>query len=90
LDVREVSLLADYFIITTGEVERQIRAMADEVSQELKGHGHLPLHIEGDAASGWLLMDYGDVVVHIFSPTMRQYYRLEELWKGARVVVKMQ
>ena len=90
LDVREISLLADYFIISTGEVDRQIKAMSEEISQALKAEYVLPLHIEGDAESGWVLMDYGEIVVHLLSPDMRSFYRLEELWKEARVVVKVQ
>ena len=90
LDVREVSLLADYFLITTGEVDRQIEAMAGDLSQTLKKEGVLPLNVEGEASSGWVLMDYGDVVVHLFSPAMRAYYRLEEFWKDAKVVLRMQ
>ena len=90
LDVRGISLLADYFIISTGEVERQIKSMSEDVSRHLKKQGVLPSHIEGDAASGWVLMDYGEVVVHLFSPEMRDYYRLEELWRDARVVVRVQ
>lgn len=90
LDVRGISLLADYFIISTGEVERQIKSMSEDVSRNLKKQGVLPSHVEGDAASGWVLMDYGEVVVHLFSPEMRDYYRLEELWRDAKVVVRVQ
>ena len=90
LDVREISLLADYYIISTGEVDRQIKAMAEEISLAMKSGRILPLHVEGDAQSGWMLIDYGEVVVHLLSPEMRKFYRLEELWKDARVVVKVQ
>ena len=90
LDMRKVSLLADYFLIATGEVERQLQAMADEVAEELKTAGVLPLHIEGEATSGWVLMDYGNVVVHLFTPKVREFYRLEELWKDAHTVVRVQ
>ena len=90
LDVRTVSLLADYFIITTGEVDRHIQALAEDTSRELKKAQVFPMHVEGDAASGWVLVDFGEVVVHIFSPRTRDFYRLEEFWKDARVVVRMQ
>jgi len=90
LDVRDVSLLADYFIITTGEVDRHIQALADDISRSQKAEGILPLHVEGDASSGWVLLDYGEIIVHLLSPSMRQYYRLEEFWKDAHVVVRMQ
>ena len=90
LDVRDISLLADYFILSTGEVERQIKAMSEAISQTLKNQAVLPLHVEGDATSGWMLMDYGEVVIHLLSPEMREYYHLEDLWRDARVVVKVQ
>jgi ribosome-associated protein len=90
LDVREVSLLADFFLITTGQVDRQIEAMASDLSRAMKEDGVLPLHVEGEPSSGWVLMDYGDVIIHLFSPMMRAYYRLEEFWKEAKVVVRMQ
>jgi len=83
-------LLADYFILSTGEVERQIKAMSEAISQTLKNQAILPLHVEGDATSGWMLMDYGEVVIHLLSPEMREYYHLEDLWRDARVVVKVQ
>jgi ribosome-associated protein len=90
LDIHQVSLLADYFVISTGEVDRQIRAMADEVQKSLKADGVPASHIEGEPDSGWVLMDYGNVIVHLLSPRMRDFYRLEELWKDARVVVRIQ
>lgn len=90
LDVRKVSLLADYFIVSTGEVDRHIQALAEDVRRSLKEQEILPLHVEGDAGSGWVLLDYGDIVVHLLSPRMREYYRLEEFWKEAHVVVRMQ
>jgi len=90
LDVRKVSLLADYFIISTGEVERHLDALLEEVGRALKAEQTLPLHTEGAAGSGWILMDYGEVIVHLLSPKMRAYYRLEELWKDARMVVRVQ
>jgi len=89
LDVREVSILADYFILSTGDVDRHVQALADEVSRAMKALDAFPLHTEGEAGSGWMLLDYGDVVVHLFAGRMREYYRLEELWKDAHVVVRV-
>jgi len=89
LDVREVSLLADYFVLCTGEVDRHVQALAEEVNRALKALEIFPLHSGGDAGSGWMLLDYGDVVVHLFAGRTREYYRLEELWKDARVVVRV-
>jgi len=90
LDLRPVSILADYFIIASGNGERQITAMVEEVQQRIKEQGILPHHIEGESDSGWVLMDYGSVVIHVFAPALRAYYNLEELWRNAPVVVRLQ
>jgi ribosome-associated protein len=91
LDIQPVSLLADYFVISSGESERQIQAMVEEIRMQVKQNtGILPLRIEGVPASGWMLVDYGGVVAHVFSPAMRDYYQLESLWSDAPVVVKVQ
>ena len=91
LDIRPVSLLGDFFVVSSGESERQIRAIVEEIRLQVKTTLQtLPLRIEGTASSGWMLMDYGGVIVHIFSPAMRNYYQLEALWSDAPVVVKMQ
>ncbi len=91
LDIRPVSLLGDFFVISSGESERQIRAIVEELRlQAKKTLQTVPLRIEGTASSGWMLMDYGSVIVHIFSPAMRDYYQLEALWADAPIVVKMQ
>jgi len=89
LDIRPVSTIADYFVICTGTSERQIRAIYEDVRARLKEAGMLPLHSEGAASSGWVLMDYGAVVVHIFLPQTRDYYSLEQLWRDARTVVRI-
>lgn len=91
LDIRPVSLLGDFFVVSSGESERQIRAIVGELRlQAKKTLQTVPLRIEGTASSGWMLMDYGSVIVHIFSPAMRDYYQLEALWADAPIVVKMQ
>jgi ribosome-associated protein len=91
LDIRPVSLLGDFFVVSSGESERQIRAIVEEIRLQVKKDLQtLPLRIEGTASSGWVLMDYGSVIVHIFSPAMRDYFQLEALWSDAPVVVKMQ
>ncbi|GAC1435055.1 MAG: ribosome silencing factor [Chloroflexota bacterium] len=90
LDVRKVTSLADYFVICTATSERQLRAVAEGVEEALDGVGLAPLHREGKAPDGWMLLDYGDVVVHIFAPTHRDYYKLEELWEAATTVVRVQ
>jgi ribosome-associated protein len=91
LDLRQVSVLADYFVLCTSESTRQTRAILDAVALDLKQSGTLPLHpTEGDPDAGWTLLDYGDVVVHIFAAQTRQFYNLEELWRDAQVVLKIQ
>jgi len=90
LDARGVCSFADYFVICSGETQRQIRAIYAEVGQVLKKEGILPHHREGAPDSGWLLLDFGDVIVHIFAPFEREYYRLDELWSQAIPVVRIQ
>ncbi len=90
MDLRSVSLLADYFVICSGESERQVNAIVDEITEKTKEEGVRPLHVEGDSSSGWLLVDYGGVIVHVFAPVMRDYYQLEKLWSDAAVVVRIQ
>lgn len=89
LDIRRISLLADYFVICTAYVERQGRAIQEELTQRLKAQGVRHLGVEGAAAGGWIVLDYGAVIVHIFTPDEREYYQLEELWSEASVVMKM-
>jgi ribosome-associated protein len=90
LDIRPISVVADYFVICSGTSERHLNALLRDISGVLKREVQLiPLHSEGEAASGWVLLDYGDVVVHIFAPSEREYYRLEELWGAAVPVVQI-
>lgn len=90
LDARGVCSFADYLVICSGESQRQIKTISDEVAQALKKEGVFPHHREGTVDSGWLLLDFGDVIVHIFTPTEREYYRLGELWSEALTVVRIQ
>jgi ribosome-associated protein len=90
LDVRDMCSFADYFVICAGENERQLRAVYDEIEHSLKKERVLPHHHEGTIDSGWLLLDYGDVIVHIFGAPEREYYRLDELWREAKTVLRIQ
>jgi ribosome-associated protein len=91
LDIREVSLLADYFIISTVETSRQLGAIVDSVIPEMKRRGLPSLGgVEGSSDSGWVLIDFGDIVVHLFGPQYRHLYALEKLWNDAKVVVRIQ
>ncbi len=89
LDVHDVCGFADYFVICSGDSDRQIQAIYDEVEHNLKAAGVLPYHCEG-VGSGWLLLDYSDVVAHIFSAKQREYYQLDELWHQAKLVLRIQ
>jgi len=90
LDTRQVCSFADYFVICSGESTRQIEAIWQEIREKLKRGGVVPSHIEGAADSGWILLDLGEVVVHIFSPSQRDYYQLDDLWHKAIPVVRIQ
>ena len=90
LDVHGLCGFADYFVICAGESPRQLRAIYDEIEKSLKKEGVLPYHCEGGFDSGWLLLDYGDVIVHVFGAEEREYYRLDEFWHEARAMLKIQ
>jgi ribosome-associated protein len=89
LDTRKVCSFADYFVICSGESERQIEAIGQAVAEVLAKEAISLYHREGDANSGWVLLDLGDIIVHIFSQFEREYYQLEKLWSKAPVVVKI-
>ncbi len=86
LDVRDTSSFTDHFLICTGANSRQIQAIADEITHKLKAGGELPSSLEGYQNAEWVLIDYGDFVIHIFSPKARVYYDLERLWRDAKAV----
>ncbi len=84
LDLRGVLGYTDYFLVCSGNTARQAKAIHDGIHEGLKReHGTLPRRVEGSAQAGWILMDYLDVVVHIFTPETREFYRLEQLWGEA-------
>jgi len=83
LDVRAVSSIADYFLLCSAKSTTHMEAISDAIRDELKGAGVRPLHAEGVAASGWILLDYGDVLMHVFLGDTRAYYALERLWGDA-------
>ena len=86
LNLTGITSFADYFVIATGANQRQIQAVADEVGLQLKRAGEAPLSVEGYDQAEWVLMDYADLLVHIFSAKSRAYYDLERLWRNARTV----
>jgi ribosome-associated protein len=83
LDMRDASSITDYFLICSGGSERQVRAIADAIDEQLGPSGIASLGIEGYREGHWILMDYGDVIVHVFSEETRDYYDLERLWANA-------
>jgi ribosome-associated protein len=84
LDLRGLTSVADYFVICTGRSDRQVKAIHDRIHLGMKNqHATLPARVDGVAQAQWVLMDYGDVIVHIFMPEMRDFYRLEQLWGEA-------
>lgn len=87
LDLTGITSFADYFVICTGNNQRQVQAIADEVGLQLKQQAHdLPNSLEGYNQAEWILADYGDMLVHVFSPQAREYYGLERLWRNAKTV----
>jgi ribosome-associated protein len=86
LDLTQITSFADYFVICTGANPRQVQAISDEVGMQLKKAGELPISVEGYNQAEWVLSDYGDLLIHIFSPKAREYYDLERLWRNARLV----
>jgi ribosome-associated protein len=90
LDIRDVASMADYFVICSASTDRQVKAVVEGIEEDLRHEGVRPVHVEGDHGSGWVLVDFGDVICHVFKPAEREYYRLEELWQGAKTLVHMQ
>jgi ribosome-associated protein len=86
LDVRALTSVADAFIICSGRSNRQVTAIAESVQRTLKKQGIRPLSVEGKNEGQWVLMDYGDVVIHIFYETVREFYDLDGLWRDAEKV----
>ncbi len=91
LDIRDQAVFADYFLLCNGDNARQLSALASSIAEEAKKNARiLPLGVEGEPESDWLLVDFGDLIVHVFAPEKRNYYNLEELWSQAHTVLEMQ
>lgn len=84
LEIRDLTVIADYFIIANGTSTTQTKALADEVEFKLKEQGTAPERVEGYQGTNWIILDYGDIVVHIFYKETRSFYNLERLWKDAK------
>jgi ribosome-associated protein len=89
LDMRSVCSFAEYFVLCSGDSQRQINAIQDEIATELKKEGVTPHHREGDDDSGWVVLDFGNFIVHVFDPKEREFYNLDDLWSEAKTVVRM-
>ena len=85
IETKELTIVSDYFIIASGTSGTHVRSLADEIDEEMAKLGATPEHIEG-RATGWILLDYGSVLVHVFDPQSREYYNLERLWGDAAKV----
>ncbi len=90
MDVSDLAEFTDYFIICTGTSDRMLQSLADVVSKDIRSSYKIHIKKQGVAEGGWMLMDYGDVVVHLFSPDRRAYYSLEDLWREAKILLKLE
>ena len=86
IDISEVSVLADYFIIASGNNKSQVQAMIDNVEEKLGRAGFVPKQIEGYNSANWILMDYGDIIVHVFDKENRLFYDLEHIWRDGKMI----
>ena len=86
IDISEISVIADYFVIATGTSSTHVKALADEVEAQLDESGISVSHVEGYRSNSWILLDYVDVVVHVFSDEAREYYDLERLWQDGEII----
>lgn len=90
LDIRGESIFTDYFLLCSGDNPRQLKALANAITADAKEKAEtLPWGVEGDPESGWVLVDFGDLIIHIFSPDRRAYYGLEDLWNTGQVLLRM-
>lgn len=86
IDARDVSTMADFFIIAEGTVDRHLQAICSFVCEKLKITKRLPLRIEGEKEGDWIVIDFGDLVIHLFTPDLREKYNIESIWKEGKIV----
>ena len=86
IDISEVSILADYFIIASGNNRNQVQAMADNVEEELGKAGYVSKQVEGYQTANWILLDYKDIIIHVFDRENRAFYDLERIWRDGKVI----
>lgn len=90
LDLRPLSTFTDFFVLLTAESRRQLDALREDLAEAMEKSGGELHHVEGTAASGWVLLDFGDIIVHIFGPEERRFYGLDRFWSRAAEVVRIQ
>jgi ribosome-associated protein len=90
LDIRGLSTFSDFFVICSGENERQLRAIAEKVQEELREEGIRPRRVEGTPRSGWMVLDFNDAIVHVFDNELRDFYKMERLWAEAPRLLAIQ
>jgi ribosome-associated protein len=90
LDIQNIASFADYFILCNGTSDRMLESLGDAVREEVKKQFDMNSSVEGEPIDGWLVIDLGDVVVHLFSPEQRDYYDLEKLWDRGKVLLRLQ
>jgi len=90
IEIKDISIIADYFIIANGSNSLQVDALVKSVIDKLAKHGYEPKRIEGIRSASWILLDYGDVVVHVFSKEDRLFYNLERIWRDGKLISKEQ
>ncbi len=86
LDVRGVSTMTDYMVIAEGTVDRHVKALSQTIIDDMHKHGHEPLYIEGQREGDWIVLDYSDFIIHLFTPDLREKYALEQLWQKGKIV----
>jgi len=90
IDISNLTVFTDYFIICSGTSDRMLNALAKSVIEFLHQNYQLPVNKEGEPRDGWILLDVGDIIVHIFSPEQRDYYKLEDLWSQGKTLLHLQ
>lgn len=90
LDIQGLAPFADYFVICSGTSDRMLSALADATVDQVKRQYQVRARIEGEPREGWVLVDFGDIILHLFSPDRRDYYRLEDLWSEGKVLLRLQ
>ena len=90
MDLKDIVIFADYFVICSGSSDRMIQGLADSAIDQVKKDYRIISRVEGQPEDGWMLVDFGDIILHIFSPQRRDYYRLEDLWSEGKVLLHVQ